>query len=151
MGKLLKEFKEFAVKGNVVDLAVGVMIGGAFGKIVTSVVNDLFMPVISLLTGGVDLSSRFVALDGGTYATLDEAAEAGAAVLKYGNFIQTVIDFLLIAICIFLYVKLISKLQKKKEAAPAPAPRLCPYCRQEVAKDATRCPHCTSELPEEKK
>ena len=149
MKKLLAEFKKFALKGNVIDMAVGVMIGGAFSKIVTSLVNDVFMPVLSLITGGLNTSALFVALDGQEYATLDAAKEAGVATLNYGTFIQTVIDFVLIALCIFLFVKLVAKL--RKPAAPAPAPRLCPFCRQSVDKEATRCPHCTSELPAEEK
>ena len=122
MSKLLKEFKEFAFKGNVVDMAVGVMIGGAFGKIVTSVVNDLFMPILSLVTGGMDTSSLFVALGEGSFKTIEEAQEAGVATLNYGLFIQTVIDFILIALCIFGVVKLMNKFKKKEEPAPAPAP-----------------------------
>lgn len=149
MKKKLDEFKTFALKGNVVDMAVGVMIGGAFGKIVTSVVNDLFMPVLSLLTGGINTSGLFLALGPGEFETLDAAKEAGVATLNYGNFIQVVIDFLLIAICIFAMVKLISKLHKKETPPPAPAPRLCPFCCQPIDKKATRCPHCTSQLPEE--
>lgn len=151
MGKLIKEFKEFAVKGNVVDMAVGVMIGGAFGKIVTSLVNDMFMPVLSLITGGMDTSSLFVALGPGEFKTIEEAQAAGVSTLNYGLFIQTIIDFLLIAVCIFAFVKLISKMHKKEETAPAPAPRLCPFCLQPVDDKATRCPHCTSQLPEGKK
>lgn len=150
MKKLLAEFKKFALKGNVIDMAVGVMIGGAFSKIVTSLVNDVFMPVLSLITGGLNTSALFVALDGQEYATLDAAKEAGVATLNYGAFIQTVIDFVLIAICIFAFVKLISKLHKKEEPAPAPAPRKCPFCCQVIDDKATRCPHCTSELPKEK-
>ena len=148
---LWKDFKAFAFKGNVVDMAVGVMIGGAFGKIVTSVVNDLFMPVISLITGNIDFNNLFVAMDGNTYATVDAATEAGVAVFKYGTFISTVVDFLLMAICVFAFVKLISKMHKKKEEEPAPEPapkRLCPFCKMEIADEATRCPHCTSELAE---
>ena len=148
MKKFLEEFKKFAVKGNVIDMAVGVMVGGAFSKIVTSLVNDLFMPVLSLITGGVDTESLFIPLDGGTYTSLTEAKAAGAATFNYGLFLQTVIDFLLIAICIFFFVKLISKLHKKETPPPAPAPRLCPFCCKEVDKKATRCPHCTSQLPE---
>ena len=151
MNKLVKEFKEFAMKGNVVDMAVGVMIGGAFGKIVTSLVNDMFMPVLSLITGGMDTSSLFVALGPGEFKTIEEAQAAGVSTLNYGLFIQTIIDFLLIAICIFAFVKLISKMHKKEEPAPAPAPRLCPFCLQPVDDKATRCPHCTSALPEDKK
>ncbi len=132
----LSEFKTFALKGNVIDMAVGVMIGGAFGKIVTSIVNDLFMPVITLLTGRISFSSLGIKLGEGE----------DAAVFAYGSFLQTVVDFLLTAICVFLFVKLVSRLHKKPAEAPKEAPRLCPYCRMEIARDATRCPHCTSEL-----
>ena len=147
---LWKEFKAFAFKGNVVDMAVGVMIGGAFSKIVTSVVNDIFMPLIGLIAGKLDYTQLYVALYGNAYATFADAQAAGAATLNYGQFISTIIDFLLMAICIFIFVKLISKLHRKKEVpAPAPAPkRLCPFCRMEIADDATRCPHCTSEIAE---
>ena len=117
---MLKEFKEFAFKGNVVDMAVGVMIGGAFGKIVTSAVNDLFMPLISLLTGGLDFSGLFIALDGNAYPTLAAAQEAGAACFAYGSFLTTVLDFLIMAFCIFLMVKGINKFKKAPEPeAPA--------------------------------
>ena len=138
MKKLLKEFRDFAFKGNVVDMAVGVMIASAFGKIVTSVVNDLFMPLLSLLTGRVDFSALGIKLSD---------AEDGA-VFAYGNFLQTLIDFVLIALCIFLFVKLVNKVRShfEKPAAPAKAPRVCPFCKMEIADDATRCPHCTSEL-----
>ncbi len=138
MRKIWKEFKEFAFKGNVIDMAVGVMIGAAFGKIVTSVVNDLFMPLLSLLTGRVNFADMAISLGEG-----EEAAK-----FAYGNFIQTVVDFLLVAVCIFAFVKLVNRLRRKphEEEAPKEQPRLCPYCRMEVAKDATRCPHCTSEL-----
>lgn len=148
-----KEFKEFAFKGNVLDLAVGVMIGGAFGKIVTSAVNDLFMPVLSILTGSLDFSKMFIAMDGKQYDSIAAAQAAKIATFNYGAFITAIIDFLLIAVCIFLFVKLINKLKrpKKQELAAAPAtPRKCPYCCVEIAKEATRCPHCTSMLPEEK-
>ena len=154
MSKFTKEFKEFAFKGNVVDLAVGVMIGGAFGKIVTSVVNDLFMPVIGLITGGTNVSGMFALLgkapEGVEITSIEQAQELGVATFNYGNFIQTVIDFILIALCIFGIVKLINKARKKEEPAPAPAPRLCPFCCQPVDDKATRCPHCTSELPFDK-
>lgn len=110
---MLKDFKEFINRGNVVDMAVGVIIGGAFGKIVTSLVNDIIMPVIGKLTGGVDFSNLFISLDGTSYNTLSAAEEAGAAVLKYGAFIQTVLDFLIIAFCIFMMVKATMKLKKK--------------------------------------
>lgn len=144
----MKEFKEFAVKGNVVDMAVGVIIGGAFGKIVTSLVNDVVMPVVGVLTGGVDFSNLFISLDGNTYSSLAQAEEAGAAVLKYGSFISQVLDFLIISFVIFIVVKKIMVLGKKKEAPveEAPTTKICPYCKSEIAIDATRCPHCTSEL-----
>lgn len=144
----MKEFKEFAVKGNVVDMAVGVIIGGAFGKIVTSLVNDIVMPVVGVLTGGVDFSNLFISLDGNTYSSLAQAEEAGAAVLKYGSFISQVLDFLIISFVIFIVVKKIMVLGKKKEVPveEAPTTKICPYCKSEIAIDATRCPHCTSEL-----
>ena len=146
MKKFLQEFKAFAMKGNVIDLAVGVMIGAAFGKIVTSLVNDIFMPVLSLITGGIDFSNWFIALDGKSYATLAAAQEAGAATLNFGAFISTIIDFILVALCIFLFVKAVNKLKKPEAPKPAPAPRLCPFCKGELHPDATRCPHCTSEV-----
>ena len=116
----IKEFKEFAVKGNVMDMAVGVIIGGAFGKIVTSLVNDVLMPVIGKLTGGVSFVDLFVNLGDGNYKTLAEAKEAGAAIFAYGQFIQNIIDFLIVAFCIFMMIKGMNKLTKKKEE-PKPA------------------------------
>ncbi|MBR0424790.1 MAG: large conductance mechanosensitive channel protein MscL [Clostridia bacterium] len=157
MKKLWNEFKTFAFKGNVLDMAVGVIIGGAFGAIVTSLINDLIMPLIGLLIKA-DFSKWFVALDGNTYASLEAANEAGAAVLNYGSFISAIVYFLLVALCIFLVVKGVATarkkmedLKKKEEPAPEPAkqPRLCPYCYGEIHDEATRCPHCTSELPKE--
>ncbi len=149
MKKFLKEFKDFAVKGNVVDLAVAVVIGGAFGKIVTSLVNDIFMPVIGLITGGKNVSGMFAVLgkvpEGVEITSLDQAAELGVATLNYGVFIQTIIDFILIAFCIFLFVKAINK-TKKKEAPADPTTKKCPFCQSEIDIKATRCPHCTSEL-----
>ena len=116
----VKEFKEFAMKGNVMDMAVGVIIGGAFGKIVTSLVNDVLMPVVSLCTGGVDFTNLFVKLSGeGDFNTLAEAQEAGASVMAYGQFIQNIVDFLIVAFCIFLMIKGMNKLNKKKEEEPA--------------------------------
>lgn len=148
MKTLLREFKEFAVKGNVVDMAVGVIVGGAFGKIVTSLVNDIIMPLVGVLTGGVDFSNLFVPLDGNAYATLAEAEAAGAAVLKYGSFLSQVLDFLIVAFVIFIFIKKIMALGRKKNvpAEEAPKTKVCPYCKTEIAVDATRCPHCTSEL-----
>jgi len=117
----IKEFKEFATRGNVMDMAVGVIIGGAFGKIISSLVDDVIMPLIGKLTGGSSFKDLFVSLDGTTYKTLAEAKEAGAAVFAYGNFIQNIVDFLIIAFCIFLMVKAVNKLMHKKEEEPAPA------------------------------
>ena len=139
MKKFLKEFKEFAFRGNVIDMAVGVVIGSAFTGIVTSIVNDLFTPLIALVTGSVDFSALVVSLGEG----------ADAPQLAVGNFIQTVINFLMVALCIFLFVKFINRVRDinhKEVEEAAPAPRLCPYCKSEIAEDATRCPHCTSEL-----
>lgn len=151
MKGFLKEFKEFAMRGNVIDLAVGVIIGGAFQKIVTSLVNDIIMPLISLAMKGADFASKFIALDGKSYASIEEATEAGAAILTYGNFISVVIDFIIMAFVIFLLVKGLNKLAKlgKKEVEEAPAEpttKVCPYCKSEIAIDATKCCHCTSDV-----
>lgn len=151
MKGFLKEFKDFAMRGNVIDLAVGVIIGGAFQKIVTSVVNDLVMPLIGLITKGNNFASKFVALDGGEYATIEEAKEAGAAILTYGNFIAVTIDFLIMAFVIFLLVKGLNKLTsigKKPEVVEesAPTTKVCPFCKSEIAIDATKCAHCTSDV-----
>ena len=142
---MIKEFKEFIAKGNVMDMAVGVIMGGAFGKIVTSLVNDLLMPLIGLILGGVDFSNLFIALDGGNYASLAAAEEAGAALFKYGAFIQNIIDFLIIAFCIFLMVKAFNK-SKNEEPAAAPTTKICPFCKSEIPIDAVKCPHCTADL-----
>ena len=151
MKGFLKEFKAFAMRGNVIDLAVGVIIGGAFQKIVTSVVNDLVMPLIGLITKGSDFATTFVALDGGEYATIEEATAAGAAILTYGNFIAVTIDFLIMAFVIFLLVKGLNKLTslgKKPEPVveAAPTTKVCPFCKSEIAIDATKCAHCTSDV-----
>lgn len=141
---LAEDFKKFAMRGNVIDMAVGVIIGGAFGKIVTSVVNDIFMPPLGMLMGNVDFSNLFISLNGKEYATLEAAKKAGAPVLAYGSFMNTVIDFLILAFIIFMMIRQINKLTPAP--APKPEPRLCPYCKSEIADDATRCPHCTSHL-----
>jgi len=119
----IKEFGDFIKKGNVVDMAVGVVIGSAFGAIVTSLVNDIIMPLISLITGGLDFSNWFVALDGNSYATLEEATTAGAATLNYGNLISVILNFLIVAFCIFLVVKAMNKFKKKEEEKPAEEPK----------------------------
>ncbi len=138
------EFKEFAVRGNVVDMAVGVVIGGAFGKIVTSFVNDIVIPPLGKLVGDVDFSNLYINLTDKQFANLAEAKKAGAAVIAYGSFINTIIDFLLVALAVFIVIRKINRLRKPAEE-PAPA-RTCPYCKSEIADDATRCPHCTSQL-----
>jgi len=145
---MFKEFKEFAMKGNVMDLAVGVIIGAAFGKIVTSLINDVLMPVIGLLMGKIDFSNLFFSLSGGTFATLAEAKKAGAATLNYGLFINALIDFLIIGLVIFMMVKRVNKLRKPTpvSAAAAPTTKECPFCFTMVPIKAIRCPACTSEL-----
>ena len=148
----ISEFKAFIAKGNVMDLAVGVIIGGAFSAIVSALVENIITPVISLITGKVSFTDLFIALDGKEYATLAAAQEAGAATINYGLFIQAVIDFLVIAFVIFLMVKGINKIQnigKKPEPEAAPTTKVCPFCKSEIAIEATRCPHCTSELETE--
>ena len=145
MKKFLKEFKEFAVKGNMMDLAVGMIIGSAFTGIVKSLVDDIFMPVISIFTGKLDFTNWFIALDGNEYATLDAAKEAAAATLNYGNFISGLINFIIMALIVFIIVKILNKL-KKEEPAAAPTTKKCDFCKSDIPIEATRCPHCTSEL-----
>src|SRR5688572_7418079 len=143
---MLKEFKEFAMRGNVIDLAVGIIIGAAFGKIVTSLVNDIIMPPIGLVLGGVDFSNLYINLSRTPYASLAEAQAAGAPTINYGMFLSNIVDFLIVALVIFLLIKAINRLVTPPKAPPAPATRACPYCTEAVAKAAKRCPHCTSEL-----
>jgi len=142
---MLKEFRDFVMRGNVLDLAVAVIIGGAFGKIITSFVNDVIMPPIGLLLGGVDFTNLFIALDGKTYDTLEAAKVAGAATVNYGVFLNTVIDFTIVALVIFLIIKSASKMQKPAPAA-APTTKECPYCFTTISIQAKRCPNCTSQL-----
>lgn len=142
---MFKEFKEFAMKGNVVDMAIGVIIGGAFGKIVASLVKDVIMPPIGYMMGGVNFDNLFIALNGKSYASLAEATAAGAPIISYGVFINTIVDFIIIALALFFVIKGINNL--KKEEAPAEVTtKECPFCKTEIHKDATRCPNCTSEL-----
>ncbi len=144
---MLKEFKDFIMRGNVIDLAVGIIMGVAFGQIVTSLVNDVIMPPIGLLLGNVDFSALFIDLSGEGYETLAAAQEAGAPTINYGLFINTVINFLIIALVIFLLIRQINRLTAKEEEAPAePTTKTCPYCATEIPIEASRCPHCTSEL-----
>ena len=148
---MLKEFKEFAMRGNVVDMAVGIIIGAAFGQIVTSLVNDVLMPPIGLLLGDVDFSNLFMVLKGGAvagpYASLADAQAAGAVTVNYGVFVNTVISFVIVALAVFLLIRGINRLQRQEEAPPAePTTKECPHCLSTIPLQATRCPHCTSEL-----
>jgi len=142
---MMKEFREFAMRGSVLDLAIGVIIGAAFGAIVNSFVNDVIMPPIGLLLGKADFSSLFINLSGQTYPSLKAAKDAGAAVIGYGAFLNTVLNFVIISFVIFLIVKQVNRM-KRPEPAAAPTTRDCPYCTMAVSRKATRCPHCTSEL-----
>jgi len=143
---MFKEFKEFAVRGNVLDMAVGIIIGAAFGQIVTSFVQDILMPPIGRLLGHVDFSNLFVSLSGTHYDTLAAAKAAGAATVNYGVFLNTIVNFVIVAFAIFLLVREVNRLAPKPAPAAAPAMRDCPYCLSAVPVKATRCAHCTSEL-----
>jgi large conductance mechanosensitive channel len=145
---MLKEFKTFVMRGNVLDLAVAVIVGGVFGKIVSSLVNDVLMPPIGLVVGKVDFSSLYLNLSSDTYAALAEAQKAGAPIIKYGLFINTVIDFLIVSFVIFLVVRLANRLQRQEAAAApaAPTTKECPFCLSTIPLKATRCGHCTSEI-----
>jgi large conductance mechanosensitive channel len=144
---MFREFREFAMRGNVVDLAVGIIIGAAFGKIVTSLVNDIVMPPFGLLLGRVDFSSLFINLSGQPYASLAEAKAAGAPTINYGVFLNSVIDFVIVAFAIFLLVRFINRLSRQPEVTPAaPTTRECPFCVSSIPLRATRCPQCTSTL-----
>ena len=143
---MLKEFKEFAMRGNVMDLAVGVIIGAAFGKIVTSLVEDVLMPPIGQLAGKVDFSGLFISLSGKPYDTLKAAKEAGVATLNYGIFLNNVINFLIVAFVVFLVVQQMNRLTKKPEASVAPTTKDCPQCAMSIPIAAKRCGHCTTQL-----
>ena len=145
------EFKTFIMRGNVIDLAVGVIIGAAFQAIIKSLVDDLVMPVISLATNGIDFSNMFISLDGNEYETLAAAQEAGAAVFAYGNFINAIFNFIIMAFVIFVLVRTINKLRdkaaKKEEVVEAaPTTKKCPFCKSEIDIEATKCPNCTSDV-----
>jgi large conductance mechanosensitive channel len=142
---MLKEFKAFAMRGNVLDMAVGIIIGAAFGRIITSFVNDIIMPPIGLILGKVDFSSLFLNISGTSYPTLAAAKAAGAATINYGLFLNTILDFLIVALIIFLMVRQVNRWNKPAPAG-APAVKDCPYCFSAIALKATRCPNCTSEL-----
>ena len=142
---MLKEFKEFAMRGNVLDMAVGIIIGAAFGKIITSFVNDVLMPPLGLLLGKTDFSSFFIDLSGQGHPTIEAAKAAGAATINYGIFINTIIDFLIVAFAIFLLIRQVNKLKKAPPAA-APTTKDCPFCASAIPLRASRCPNCTSQL-----
>jgi len=148
---MLKEFKEFAVKGNVVDMAVGIIIGGAFGTIVKSLVSDVIMPPIGLMLGNVDFSQLFLVLKAGgapgPYATLADAQAAGAVTINYGLFFNAIVSFVIVAFAVFMLIRSINKLKREEEAPPAePTQKDCPHCFTSIPIKATRCPHCTSEV-----
>ena len=145
---MLKEFKEFALKGNVLDLAVGIIIGGAFGKIVDSLVKDVVMPMVGRMLGGVDFKHLYLNLGDKAFETMEAAEKAGAPLVKYGMFINTVVDFIIIAFAIFMAIKVMNRLKRAEEAAPPaePTTRECPHCLSTIPLKATRCPHCTSQL-----
>jgi len=148
---MFKEFKEFAMRGNVVDMAVGIIIGGAFGTIVKSLVSDVMMPPIGLLLGGVDFSNLFLIVSQGSptgpYAALADAQAAGAVTINYGLFINSIVSFLIVALAVFFVIKSLNSMKRKQEEAPAePTTKDCSYCATVIPIKATRCPHCTSEL-----
>jgi large conductance mechanosensitive channel len=148
---MFKEFREFAVRGNVVDMAVGIILGAAFGAIIKSIVDDLLMPPLGLLTGNMDFSDKFALLRAGAppgpYASLEQAQAAGAVTLNYGQFVNHVVAFLLVALAVFVLVRAINRLRREGPAAPAgPDTKDCRYCRMQIPEGALRCPHCTSEL-----
>lgn len=143
---MLKEFKEFAMRGNMLDMAIGIILGAAFGKIVSSLVADILMPPLGLLLGKVNFNNLFVALSNQHFATLADAHKAGVAVIAYGTFINTIIDFVLVALAIFLLIRQINRLKRKEEPPAPPATKECPFCISRVPVKATKCPQCTSSL-----
>jgi len=148
---MLKEFKEFVLRGNVFDMAVGIIVGAAFGAIVKSLVDDILMPPIGLLLGGVDFGNLYLLLKSGSpagpYGALADAQAAGAVTMNYGLFLNTIISFVIIAFALFMFVRLVNQLRRKQEAPPAePTTKPCPFCATDIPIKATRCPHCTSQL-----
>ena len=151
MKNIVNEFKQFVMRGNVIDMAVGIIIGGAFTKIVNSMVEDVLMPPLGLLLGKVDFSNWFIVIKAGkdgarNFATMAAAQDAGATTLNLGLFLNAVISFIIVAFCIFILIKAINKLNKPAPAPAAPATKKCPFCCSDIAVEATRCPHCTSEI-----
>lgn len=145
---MLKEFKKFAIRGNFIDMSVGILIAGAFGKIITSLVNDVIMPLLSIPIGQqIDFTKLFISLNGTHYESLEAAKAVGAPTLNYGSFITTIVDFLIIALCIFIFVQKLMGNERKKQKAAATI-KTCPYCKTDINIEATRCPNCTSQLAE---
>ncbi len=145
---MFKEFKEFIRRGNVIDMAVGIIIGSAFGAIVNSLVKDILMPPIGKILGGIDFSNFFIPLSSGDYSTLSEAQKAGVATINYGLFINTIINFLIISFAIFIMIRQINKLKRKEEVLAEPSAKDCPFCATSIPIKAKRCPNCTSQLEE---
>jgi large conductance mechanosensitive channel len=143
---VLKEFREFASRGNVIDLAVGVIIGAAFGKIIAALVSDVIMPPIGLVIGRIDFKDLFVALDGASYPTLDAARKASAPVIAYGQFLNTIVEFLIVAAAVFLLVRQINRLKTPEPTTPTEDARDCPFCLSRIPRQASRCAHCTSQV-----
>lgn len=143
---MISDFRKFIVRGNVIDLAVGIVIGAAFTSVVKSFVDDILMPPIGRLTGGVDFSNLFVSLDGKAYPSLQAAKAAGAATVNYGLFINNIISFLIVAFAVFILVQAYERIRRKDEAVPEADRKECPFCREQMALAATRCPHCTTDL-----
>jgi large conductance mechanosensitive channel len=144
---MIKEFKEFTMRGNLLDMAIGIIIGGAFGKIVTSLVNDIVMPPIGKLIGGIDFTNLYINLSGQAYPSLADAQAAGVPTINYGLFINNILDFIIVALVIFFIIRAVNKLKKAEIAPPAvPTAKACPFCYSEVSIKATRCPACTSQL-----
>ncbi len=143
---MLDEFKKFALRGNILDMAVGVIIGGAFGKIVSSFTSDILMPPLGLMLGKVDFSNFYINLSGTEYESFAAAKEAGAPIIAYGAFLNTCLDFMIVAVAIFILIKQVNRLLPAPPPPPAPNPRKCPFCREVVADDATKCPHCASDI-----
>ena len=144
MKKMLLEFKDFIMRGNVLDMAIGIIVGVAFGKIVTSLVNDIIMPPVGLLLGKVDFKDLYINLSGQSYSSLDAAKAAGAPTISYGMFLNTVLDFVIVAVVIFLMVHMVSRIKRPITKPIEPSTRDCPYCFTAISVKATRCPHCTS-------
>lgn len=146
LNSFINEFKKFAMRGNVVDLAIGLTVGAGFKEIVTSFVNDIIMPPIGLILGKVSFDNLYINLSKTKYASLELAEKAGAPIIKYGNFLNTIIDFTIVALAIFMVIKVMNELKKKEETKKKPNTKKCPYCFTEINDKATRCPNCTSKL-----